>query len=132
MLSMLSTKSIARAHPNAQATSKRVAATKRSRPTPVAVRKHLPPRFGGGEGRAEEALSFCHPRSQADQRPNHELFSVFMTPSFPHPPLKIVIYGRFDIIFLKTALLKKSPIPTNVYRAFKKSTGFFTNHPSEK
>ncbi|MDB6066971.1 MAG: hypothetical protein JWR26_3179 [Pedosphaera sp.] len=55
-----------------------------------------------------------------------------MTPSISHLPCKIEIYGRFDIIFLKTALLKKTTIPTNVYRAFKKPTGFFTNHPSEK
>ncbi|MDB6066202.1 MAG: hypothetical protein JWR26_2410 [Pedosphaera sp.] len=62
----------------------------------------------------------------------HELFLVFMTSSIPHLPCKIVIYGRFDIIFLKTALLKKNTIPTNVYRAFTKTAKFFTNHPSEK
>ncbi|MDB6066096.1 MAG: hypothetical protein JWR26_2304, partial [Pedosphaera sp.] len=34
--------SIAPAHPSAQAPSKRVTTTERLRPTPVAVRKHLP------------------------------------------------------------------------------------------
>jgi hypothetical protein len=33
---------------------------------------------------------------------------------------------------LKTALLKKTTIPTNVYRPFMKTAEFFTNHPSEK
>jgi hypothetical protein len=53
-------------------------------------------------------------------------------PILAHRGRKIEIYGRFDIIFLKTALLKKNTIPTNVYRAFKKAPEFFTNYQSEK
>ncbi|MDB6067022.1 MAG: hypothetical protein JWR26_3230 [Pedosphaera sp.] len=53
-------------------------------------------------------------------------------PILPNCGRKIEIYGRFDIIFLKTAHLKKTTLPTNVYRPFTKSPDFFTNHPSEK
>ncbi|MDB6067828.1 MAG: hypothetical protein JWR26_4036 [Pedosphaera sp.] len=60
------------------------------------------------------------------------IFFYLHVPILAHRGRKIVIYGRFDIFFLKTAILKKTTIPINVYRAFMNTAKFFTFESSEK